>query len=228
MIYVTGDTHRSIDVNKLNTKNFPQQKEMTKHNAVIICGDFGCVWDGSGEDIYWRKWHSKKPYTTLFVDGNHENHKLLAEFPVGEQFGGSVHRIAPRLFHMMRGEVFDIGGAKVFCMGGAASHDKQYRKKDVSWWEEEIPSAAEFDHAIAILEKHDWCVDYIVTHCAPNRIQRKIADWFQTDQLTSFLQLVEENCKFEHWYFGHYHIDRGIDEKHTALYQKVIPLGSSI
>ena len=39
MMFVTGDCHG--DYRRFNTKNFPQQKEMTKDDYVIICGDFG-------------------------------------------------------------------------------------------------------------------------------------------------------------------------------------------
>lgn len=224
MVYITGDTHGHIDAGKLNTKRFPQQKSMTKSDSLIVTGDFGCVWDGSNADLYWQKWYEEKSFTTLFVDGNHENHKLLSTFPTKEHFGGKVHQIKPSVLHLMRGEVFEIEGAKVFCMGGAASHDKEYRKVDVSWWEEEMPSKAEYDHAITTLDKYKWDVDYIVTHCAPKEVLRKIASWYENDELTSFLQIVEENCKFKHWYCGHYHIDRKIDEKHSVLYDMIVPM----
>ena len=39
------------------------------------------------------KWHSKKNYTTLFIDGNHENHELLNSYPVSIWNGGRVNRI---------------------------------------------------------------------------------------------------------------------------------------
>lgn len=222
MLYVTGDTHGDIDIHKLATRNFPQQKSMTKNDSLLVCGDFGCVWDGSKCDSYWQKWYAAKNFTTLFVDGNHENHALLAEYPVSEQFGGSTHQIRQGVFHLMRGEVFTIDGVKIFCMGGAASHDKHLRKEGVSWWPQEIPSKAEFNHAIETLEKHNWQVDLIVTHCAPKSVQAKIKDWYENDEVTSFLQVVEENCRFSHWYFGHYHVDRQIDEKHTAVYQNIL------
>ena len=64
MIYITGDTHQNIDISKLNTKNFPEQKELTKSDYVIICGDFGMVWNNSKEEMYWRKWLEKKNFTT--------------------------------------------------------------------------------------------------------------------------------------------------------------------
>ena len=47
MVHITGDTHGEIDSHKLTVKNFPQQKLMTKSDSLIVCGDFGCVWDGS-------------------------------------------------------------------------------------------------------------------------------------------------------------------------------------
>ena len=39
MIYITGDCHRNFE--RFNTRNFPEQKEMSKEDYVIICGDFG-------------------------------------------------------------------------------------------------------------------------------------------------------------------------------------------
>ena len=48
MIFVTGDCH--ADFHKFNIDSFPEQKEMTKDDYVIICGDFGGVWDYRGEN----------------------------------------------------------------------------------------------------------------------------------------------------------------------------------
>ena len=42
MIYITGDCHRNYE--RFNTRCFPEQKEMTKDDYVIVCGDFGGVW----------------------------------------------------------------------------------------------------------------------------------------------------------------------------------------
>lgn len=43
MIWVTGDTHRDW-VHRLNMESFPEQKEMTKDDYVIVLGDFG-IWN---------------------------------------------------------------------------------------------------------------------------------------------------------------------------------------
>jgi len=124
MIFVTGDTHGEF--NRFNAKSFPIQSDLCKYDCVIICGDFGGVWNYSGEtdeEKYWLDWLDGKNFTTLFCDGNHENFVRLNEYPVKEWHGGLVHEIRPSVLHLMRGEMFDIGGKKVFAFGGARSHD---------------------------------------------------------------------------------------------------------
>lgn len=244
-IFITGDTHCDMDINKLNTTNFPEQKSLTKDDYVIICGDFGGVWYGDkkspkevldkyeipkqllkewGKDNYILNWHNDKNYTTLFIDGNHENHKLLNCYPVEEWNGGFVHRIRPNVIHLMRGQIYTINNKKFFVMGGASSHDKEYRKTDISWWEEELPTMKEFDLALANLDKHNWQVDYVLTHDCGDNIQYRIAPYFQHDILSNFLFTIDKDLTFEKWFFGHYHIDREIDDKHIALYQNIIEL----
>ena len=59
MIYITCDTHG--DVTRFSMDNFPEQKTFTDQNEnyVIICGDFGLVWNYLAEtpsEKYWLKW----------------------------------------------------------------------------------------------------------------------------------------------------------------------------
>ena len=37
-VWITGDTHGDW-INRLNVDSFPEQKEMTKDDYIIICGD---------------------------------------------------------------------------------------------------------------------------------------------------------------------------------------------
>ena len=110
MIFITGDLHGEFDIHKLNTTSFPVQSDLTKDDYVIVCGDFGLVWRDKNDktDLYWQRWLNNKPFTTLFIDGNHENHDLLQQYPVTEWNGGKVHQIQPSIFHLMRGQVFEI------------------------------------------------------------------------------------------------------------------------
>lgn len=227
-IFITGDTHCDYDWHKLNTTNFPEQKNLTKDDYVIITGDFGGVWGQDKTDKYIIKTYEKRNFTTLFVDGNHENHDALDGYPVEEWHGGKIHRISNTVIHLMRGQVYEIGGKTFFTMGGAQSTDKIYRKEGISWWARELPSDEEYSEAISNLEKHDFKVNFIVTHCAPEDyayyytdmdISRKI------NKMTTFLSglITEYDISFDGWYFGHYHEDIDFDNFH-CLYQRVVEI----
>ena len=225
MIFITGDTHIPLDISKLNSKNFPQQKELTKNDYVIICGDFGGVWYGNEKDNYWLNWLEQRNFTTLFVDGNHENFAALAQYEECSCNGGKVQYIRPSVIHLMRGYVFDLEGMKIFAMGGARSSDRMYRKVDVSWWREEMPNAEEIQRARQNLAINDNQVDIMITHDAPQSIARMI-DFAKSedDELMPFFDELRNTVGYRHWYFGHFHEDWKIDESHTVIYNKIIQL----
>ena len=171
MIYITGDTHGDW-MSRLNVHAFPEQKEMTKNDYVIICGDFG-IWNDTKQERYNLDWLEDKPFTTLFVDGNHENMDRLYAMSVLEWHGGKVHFIRPSVIHLMRGQVFNIEGKTFWTFGGASSHDirdgileiddprlrkwrydynKMYRVNHISWWKEELPSETEMEEGRKNLE----------------------------------------------------------------------------
>ena len=208
-IFITGDTHGDIDFHKLNSKNFPQGRELTKEDYVIVCGDFGICWDGSAQDKYLREWYENKPWTTLFVDGNHENFFLLNQYPEEDFFGGKVHRISPSIIHLKRGEIFTLNGKTFFVMGGASSIDKLYRQTGISWWEEEIPSYQEFLNGQKNLDLYNNKVDIILTHTAPTIIhQQTVKSDFGEDSVNHYLQMIFDSVEFDNWFIGHYHCDK--------------------
>lgn len=228
MIYLTGDTHGTIEIGKLSRANLAVERvEPGEGDFVIILGDFGLVFapDGqSAEERWWLKWLDEKPWTTLFVDGNHENFARLNALPEEEWRGGRVHRVSESVLHLMRGQIFEIDGRSFFTMGGAASHDRQFRKEGRSWWPEELPSEKELARADAALDTRERQVDYVLTHCAPTLVQGRINPTFLPDRLTEYLQHVRDTTAFHRWYFGHYHIDREYDDGFCALYDCVIPI----
>lgn len=226
MIYITGDTHIPIDISKLNMTNFPEQKTLTKNDYVIIAGDFGGVWDGSKEELYWRKWLNEKPFTTLFIDGNHENFNLLNAYEVKKWNGGRVHFIEDSVIHLMRGQVFDFFGLKFFTMGGATSIDKSYRTPNKSWWEQEIPSQAEYQEAMYNLDTHNWDVDYVITHTTSRSRMEEMGYIKENNSLNTFFDELEENLSYKHWFFGHFHDEIDFkDHKHTLVYNRILMLG---
>lgn len=86
MIYITGDTHGNW-MCRLRMSSFPEQEGMTKKDYIIICGDFG-IWDNSKREKFNLDWLDSRPFTTLFVSGNHENYDILDSLPVDEWHGG--------------------------------------------------------------------------------------------------------------------------------------------
>lgn len=195
---------------------------MTKKDYVIITGDFGCIWSGGKSDTWHLDWLEKKNFTTLFIDGNHENFDLLNEYPVTEWNGGKVHKIRESVIHLMRGQVFLLDGQKIFTFGGAASIDKQYRKENISWWKEEIPSQQEFEEGIKNLKKHNMTVDFIMTHTAPNAVisQLDLDDEKLNDPNNEMLDYFLNNVSFKRWYFGHFHQNKHIG-KFRTLYNRI-------
>lgn len=250
MIYITGDCH--CDFTRFNTENFPEQKEMTKEDYVIICGDFGGVWDknnSSKNEKWWLDWLESKQFTTLFVDGNHENFDRIYAFPVEKWNGGNVHRVRPSVIHLMRGQVFNIDGLKFFAFGGARSHDisggilepddskykikkkqldkrlEPYRINHINWWTDEMPTASEMEEGRKNLEMQGNIVDIIVTHCCSSSTQACLgAGIFAPDDLTKYFQGIRETIKFKKWYFGHYHDNKNVNEKETLLYEQIIQI----
>lgn len=246
MVFATGDTHGNFF--RLNSKNFPEQKNMTKNDYVIICGDFGGVWDGSRKERQTLDWLESLPFTVLFVSGNHENFDLLKKLPVEEWHGGKVQFIRPHVIHLLRGQVFEIGGYTFFTMGGASSHDiengilnpyaddfeEQYwfmrrmrcrfRVNHYSWWKEELPSDEEYAEALKTMERIGWAADYIITHCAPSSIVKKLNPDYGLDRLTAFLEEVRQKANFHYWLFGHYHDNKIIDERYVLLWEQIVPI----
>ena len=98
----------------------------------------------------------------------------------------------------------------------------QFRIDHISWWQEELPSGEEYAEARQTLERLNWKVDYVITHCAPTAIQQKINADFKQDKLTEFLNEIQSRSQFHYWLFGHYHDNRIIDEKYVMLYEQMV------
>ena len=252
MIYITGDTH--ADFRRFSTINFPEQYEMTKNDYVIICGDFGGVWWRESdkyykEQKYWLDWLDDKPFTTLFVDGNHENHELLNEFQWDIYKGGKVHIVRPSVFHLMRGEMYEINGLKFFTFGGASSHDitdgiiekdaegrwrehikhlnalgrYRYRINHYSWWKEELPTEDEITHANETLEKNNWECDFFISHCCSNSTQALLG-CHDHDILTDYFEEIKYKLHWRKHFFGHYHDNKNLPDDEILIYEQIIQI----
>ena len=192
----------------------------------------------------------QRSFTTVFIPGNHDNYDRLMsdEFPVRVWNKGLVKEIRPSVLMLLRGEVYEIEGKKLFSFGGGKSHDisdgildsedpewrnkekllkrsgkRLYRVKGISWWENELPLQSEMDHGLEKLEQYQWKVDYVITHCAPSAVQRMMGI-NREDVLTDYLDQIRDRLDYGKWFFGHYHACRHITEKDILVYEQIMPI----
>lgn len=219
MLYITGDTHGNFDriLKWTETTNLNKDKDF-----LFILGDFGYIWDNKRTSFEKDNldFISCLPFTTLFIDGNHENHERLNSMRVVNFSGGKAHKVYDSIYHLMRGQVYEIAGKRIFTFGGASSIDKHLRTEGISWWKEEEFNYHEANTAYENLNKIDWEVDYVLTHSAPFSIRDKLFESNKPSSTERMLEAMLRNIKFKRWYFGHYHIDKKMDN-FTAMYENI-------
>lgn len=202
-VYITGDTHGRY------TRFIEFDKILKKGDILIIAGDFGFIFYDNDDEQRILDKISERPYTVLWVDGNHENFNALYKYPMEEYNGGKVHRIRNNIYHLCRGQVFNICGKKFFTMGGGFSLDYMYRIENISWWRDEMPDDEEYKEANKNLELNGNKVDYIVSHTAPECVIKMYSykDLPQEKKLNKYFQNLYETIDFKQWYHGHLHDD---------------------
>ena len=250
-IYLTGDTHG--DFSRFAPDAFPDQENLSKQDYMIICGDFGGVWDDSPEERRQLNHLDALPFTTLFISGNHENFDLLASYPMETWRGGQVRVIRPSVRLLTRGQIFDLSGKKFFTMGGASSRKIPILKPDdclshaksrlydilkrpywierVNWWPDEMPNELEYQSARENLDASQWRVDYIITHCAPTSIQNLLdlrkanaKGSYLPNKFTDFLDEIKTRSRFRLWFLGHYHGNAMLENQFLILYDRIVRL----
>ena len=233
MIFVTGDTHGGLDVRKLESKRFKEGKELTKDDYLIVLGDFGVWKNKKAQDFL--VWINNKKWTTLFVEGNHEDYEYLKTFPLVDMFGNKVRKINDSIYQLLRGEVYNIDGYKVFSFGGARSVDRvtACRQEGVDWFKEEECTYEEENNALLNLTKINNEVDFIVSHTCSKSTLDFLSEIYTIpvesyDSQNKFFEELKSVVKYKHWFFGHMHRDMDVNKKETVVYNKVINIENYI
>lgn len=221
MIYVTGDVHG--DINRFSD---PTIKKLKKDDTLIVCGDFGFLWNGNKKEKKALEQISKLKFTTLFIDGEHENFDMLNECKSIDFCGGKVGYISDNVYHLQRGQIYVIEGKTIFSFGGGESSDKEDRCAAGTWWECELPSIDEMKLGVSKLDSIGRHVDFIVTHEPPAKIKRLISKSSPTttNTLNAFFDDLSENVAYDRWFFGSTHMDKNISVKHRAIFLDIIPM----
>lgn len=232
MIYVTGDIHGACDIGKLSNKSLKlRDLEIGEDDYLIILGDFGLPFFDPDEKedkeyLYWIKWLSEKPWTTLWIDGNHDSFNYWSRQEITEMFGGKVqvHPKADNVIHLMRGEIYTIEGKTFFAFGGATSTDKDRRTVNVSWWPAEEPQLPDIENAEKHLFERNYTVDYVLTHTPPADIIQKMGH-SNFGMAAQYLRVLRNKLKYHRWFCGHMHEDSFFeDEKIVNLYTEIIKI----
>jgi hypothetical protein len=222
-----------VDLVRLQDDAWPVGQRLTRDDYLVILGDFGLNINWNPEvKPQWFYWLSKQPWTTLFVDGNHDDIPYLNQLPTMEWGGGIVGKAHRNVLHLRRGEVYHIGWSTFFVMGGATSIDKQWRTPGKSWFPQEIPNQAEWDNAIKNLEPYGGEVDNVLAHTMPFEIAKKyLGDGHGMFALSEKDSVLEKdfqnfidtgNLKFNNWYCGHWHPYRRWDyDKYHCFYHHI-------
>ena len=221
-ILVTGDVHGDILL------LLEMVRSIENDEMLFVTGDFGLFWFdiNSNSDKYTilnNMLESKNAYI-VFVDGNHENHNFINRTEISEFCGAKCHKLLPRVIHIMRGEIVNIDGIKIFCFGGAYSVDRFWREKNKTYCEEELPNENEYDSGLNNLINADFKVDYIITHTCQRRLVKKLGQRHKAIEeikLQNYIQWIVDNVEYKKHYFGHWHMDKKISESDIAIFNNI-------
>ena len=241
MIYVTGGLHGNPF--RLSNESFPEQMRLTRDDYVVVLGDFGLLSEPTEtkREAYQLDWLEQRNFTTLFLDGNHENFNRLNNSMVEIWNGGFVHRIRNHVLHLMRGQIYflqtdDSEFKTIWTFGGARSQDirdgilesdsnrikkanKQFQIQN--WWPEEC-------QGVKNLERVFWNVDYVFTHDCGLTAKQKLKHMgykIETDDFDLYLEDIKNNlCGKWKWYFGHHHGDVAVSENEFSVHKNIIKL----
>ena len=231
--FITGDTHGELDrvYNWIDRMNFNNSDI-----NVIIAGDAGICWRKDKKDLKQTINFHEDNYNfhIWFIDGNHENFDVLKSFEPDEY---GIVNLSLHIHYLPRGTglylATDNGVKSVIFCGGADSLDKIYRIPHLSWWADEAITEEDINKCLEH-KKDIKKVDYIITHCCPYSVFIKNRTYLITlldiDQAkvdhTSELMLdkLAMNIDCDKWFFGHYHVDKQLDDKYICLLNDFIEL----
>lgn len=83
-----------------------------------------------------------------------------------------------------------------------------------------MPSVAERNRGIKNLEKVNFNVDFVITHCLPFSISSKL---YPDDDIATlyFDSLLGQGLKFKEWHCGHYHRTAKLEDKYYIHFNDI-------
>ena len=225
--FITGDTHGDLS----RIFDFVERFELKENINFLILGDAGVVWKKDKKDLLntikeLDEFNQKHNLNIYFIPGNHENFDLLDSMDRDEQT--NLVYISKHLIYIPKGTVLDLPIGKCLCVGGADSVDKMFRIEHLSWWPQEQITPEDIEK---IPEGH---YDYLFTHCTNwdtcNNFGfilytiNNITEESRIHVSEKLLNELNKKITYNKNYFGHYHVNKQLDEKHQCLFDDIIEL----
>ena len=214
MIYLISDIHGKMDFKGL----VEYINIASNDDLLIVLGDVGLSFGKEEKNKIFTEYFLSIKKNIAIVDGNHENFDYLKSYPEEEWCGGRIHRLSEHIVHLMRGNAFEIQGSSFFVFGGCKS--SQVWHKLGLYYPGEEPEETELSLAYETIKEHGFAFDYILTH----KYEQTPPDATFCSALGALEKHIDERVSFTHWYCGHSHKYRELDEKHTIIYNELIML----
>lgn len=185
---------------------------LSEEKYCLQLGDFGFIWKNNDwkYNRFLRHFERDYPNKIIFtILGNHENYDSIEKMKRKVICGARCRVVKENVFAVERGEILEIEGKKILCMGGANSTDAAYRIPTVSWWYQEEITEKDLTNAFTKVKECDK-IDLVISHCMPDYFMYKVYSYPESypssaklDKLVKYL--FENNKMPEKWVGGHIH-----------------------
>lgn len=173
---------------------------------LLILGDFGVGFDGELKADYERakKKMEKFDLEVYTIRGNHDDPDFFKDDD--SEFIRTLKETYPKIHFLADHRIYEIGGKKIYTVGGGGSTDITMRTPGKDWWE------GEYIKEIPIKELPGR-VDIIVSHEAPLAFEPVASRFPETPEEQyekilegrRYLGTILQEVRCSDWFYGHYH-----------------------
>lgn len=252
-IWITGDIHGNAASFKQRIEHYILNA--TEQDILICAGDVGLEYGNQIQGSL-KKAMKKFPGSVIVMRGNHDNRywdrhifnnpdtqnwRYVDDKSYPPQF--IYQKKYPNIWYVRdEGGIVSIGGYMFLFLPGAYSIDKYYRlQNNLPYTFDEQLNYVEMTDLIDKLQNwfyYGGHIDFVISHTFPLSWEPCYKDLFlnfidqsQVDKNTEkFLDNIEKilDNNYIHWFGGHFHDDRELNEKVTMLYSKIVEIGDYI
>lgn len=196
---------------------------MSKRDFLIVLGDCG-VFVPRVELSESAASYRSLPCSVLFLDGSRDDYDAVADQPAFPWNGGLVHTVSRGVTHLLRGQVFRLGGLSLLTVGGATTPGRTDAGKYWDWWPGQDVSAEDAETALRNIGKAGGGVDLVLSCECPSSWKSSVGEGVATVS-SDVLETISRKVPYGHWYFGNGYDETELQEvRASAVGGRVIPI----